>query len=274
MDHGAARTDVEDGRVTPSRPGPADVLVWTAPAATPLPPHCRSWLDAVEQARAAAMPPAERDAFTLARALLRGALATLLGSSPEQVSLRAVCACGRPHGQVHVATDGPRGGPRLHVSVTRSGPDVAVAVAALPVGVDVTSVAAVSRAPLADVALGPDEAAWWAGDVTDRPHAIARAWARKEAALKALGTGLGLDPSAVDVRADEVRVRLGTTSRTVRLVDLPAAAVSEGTVGAADTVGTERTVGAVAVVTPTGRARTTIAVHLDVRDGAPLLGGG
>lgn len=246
------------GRVSLPRPGPRDVLVWTAPRSWPLPPHCAQWLDDIEQTRAATMPPAERETFVLARALLRGALGAVLGADPGHVTLTAACPCGRPHGRVRVGS-GPRGRRSLHVSVTRTGPLVAVAVAARPVGVDVTSVATASRAPLVDVALGPGEAAWWAGDVVDRPFALAQAWARKEAVLKAVGTGLDLAPSAVDVRGPLTRVALDGRTTTVRIVDLPVRAGQAG---------------AVAVVAAGRDPRSRAAVRLEVHDGAVVLGGG
>jgi len=160
-------------------------------------------LDPVEAARAAALPPDQAARFVLARALLRGVLGERLGCAPRDVDLRVACAsCGGPHGRVTVA--GPPGGEPLHVSLTRSGPRVAVALTtAGPVGVDVASPAAVGAAPLAGVALsaaerrrhdrsrpGPDRG----------PDAgLAHVWVSKEAALKALGTGLLVDPADLEL---------------------------------------------------------------------------
>ena len=255
------RANRDDVPVIVTRPGPAEVLVWTASRSRPgriEPPPIDRWLDATERARAAAMRPADQDGFVLARALLRGVLAAMLGLPPDRVPLAATCACGRPHGRVRVVTGNARVDRSLHLSITRSGPRVAVAVAGRPVGVDLTSVAAVADASVAGVAFGPGEAAWWAGDVDDRASALARAWARKEAALKAVGTGLTIEPSMVDVRTGVTTVRLGRLARVVRLVDLPE---HRGEAGA------------VALVVPAGRARGDVPVRLDVRDGGPVLDG-
>lgn len=243
--------------VTVPRLGPEDVLVWTTPRSSPLPRHCASWLDAVEQARAAAMPPADRAAFVQARALLRGALGALLELPPERVRLAAACACGRPHGQVRVDTGPSRTGQQLHVSITRSSPYAAVAVSRRAVGVDITSVAAVARAPLAEVTLGREEAAWWSAAGAPA-WALARAWARKEAALKAVGTGLDVDPSTVDVRAHLATLELAHRSAIVRLVDLPTAS---------------DVAGAVAVVVAADRGRAHGQVRLGLRDGRSVLEG-
>ncbi|MFS0705791.1 hypothetical protein AB6N23_14855, partial [Cellulomonas sp. 179-A 9B4 NHS] len=100
-----------------------------------------------------------------------------------------------------------------------------------------------------------------------RTAALARAWARTEAVLKARRTGLRTDPADVDVRRDRVRV---PGSRTpVRVHDLP---LRDLPVGAA-------VVGAVAVDPPPGggtpvdRLRTAVrgGMTVSVHDGSALL---
>ncbi|WP_210650906.1 4'-phosphopantetheinyl transferase superfamily protein [Nocardioides sp. SYSU D00065] len=82
------------------------------------------------------------------------------------------------------------GGTRHHVSLSRSGPHLLTAIADRPVGVDVESVAAVaSRWDPGLVLAG--------GEVATDDVARARAWARKEAVLKARGTGLATPMGAV-----------------------------------------------------------------------------
>jgi 4'-phosphopantetheinyl transferase len=177
-------------------------------------------LDETERARAAVLPAPAARGFVLGRALLRVVLAQRLGCPPERVRLRARCpACGGPHGPVTV--DGPepataattpgtasvaapgRTWARPHVSVSRSGPVVAVAVCDDgPVGVDVETRAGVRSSPLADVALSPAELARHRRRApATAARALARTWARKEAALKALGTGLHVAPETLELHA-------------------------------------------------------------------------
>ncbi|WP_164737176.1 4'-phosphopantetheinyl transferase superfamily protein [Georgenia sp. SYP-B2076] len=107
--------------------------------------------------------------------------------------------CGRPHGRVRVGVEPP-----LHVSVTRSGPLLGVAVCADgPVGIDIESSLTVGAAPVADVALTPSELARYRRlPATERASSLTRLWARKEAVLKALGAGLDLEPSRLDLGED------------------------------------------------------------------------
>jgi 4'-phosphopantetheinyl transferase len=72
---------------------------------------------------------------------------------------------------------------RLEVSLARSGPHVVTAVAEQAVGVDVEGVEDVARGWDPALVLAPGERA-------DSSRERARAWTRKEAVLKARGTGL------------------------------------------------------------------------------------
>lgn len=130
--------------------------------------------------------------------LLRALVGRRLGVAAEAVAVqRAPCpACGGPHGRPVVPGTG------LHVGVAAAGPVVAAAVAAAPVGVDVERVAAAGFAGFADVALHPAEHV--PRDAVD----AARTWVRKEAALKAAGVGLLVDPAAVRVAAPDGPARL------------------------------------------------------------------
>jgi len=207
------RQDVLDPHRTPARrrparpgdgkDGPVDsrrtvVDVWVLDPHAWDPALVRRVLDPVETSRAALLPAGQADRFVLARALLRGALGARLGRPAAEVVLRAVCpACGGQHGRVLVGGTSPT----VHVSLTRSGPLLGVALTqAGPVGLDIESVAAVAAAPLADVALPPARLAAH----RRLPHdaataALARTWVITEAALKARGTGLRLDPAHVDL---------------------------------------------------------------------------
>jgi 4'-phosphopantetheinyl transferase len=109
---------------------------------------------------------------------------TLLG--PGAVTSGRLCpSCGSGgHGRPWVRHLGHQ----LHVSLSRSGPHLVTAIADVAIGVDV-EVDAVGVLP--SLVLAPGET----GD-------LARVWARKEAILKARGTGLATPMSAV-VLADE-----------------------------------------------------------------------
>ena len=143
-------------------------------------------------------------------------LSDVLGHVP---TLQRTClVCGGPHGKPRVD-----GGP--HVSLSYAGGLVAVAVCAgAPVGVDVEVLAATAFDGFADVALAPDE-------VDGPPAHRARLWVRKEAALKADGRGLSVDPRTVDVRRQPVVLPGGV----VQVSDI---AVPDGWAGAVAVVGT------------------------------------
>ncbi|MFD1506319.1 4'-phosphopantetheinyl transferase superfamily protein [Georgenia yuyongxinii] len=177
-----------------------EVEIWLLPAGITV---VGDELDHLERDRAAALPPDRAARFVAARVLLRRVLSARLGLAPDVVPLDATCPqCGRPHGQVRVdgtPAGGQGGGPQ--VSVTRSGPLTLVALAdGAEIGVDVEAEAAVTWAQLADVALSPAERA--AHDRLPPPRrgpALARAWVRKEAVLKALGCGLDLEPARLEL---------------------------------------------------------------------------
>ncbi|MFI8090749.1 4'-phosphopantetheinyl transferase family protein [Streptomyces sp. NPDC086080] len=153
----------------------------------------RELLDAEERDRARAFRhDRDRAAYVVAHAALRDVLSLLLGVRAEALPLaREPCAgCGGPHGRPVLRTPG------VHFSLSHSGDLVLVALAPAPVGVDVEGLAT-DRAVLgAQSALHPVEADELALlPAHGRPAAFTRAWVRKEAYLKGLGTGLVRDPA-------------------------------------------------------------------------------
>ncbi|MBW0253919.1 4'-phosphopantetheinyl transferase superfamily protein [Cellulomonas sp. PS-H5] len=172
---------------------PADVLVPL------LAPHERARLD-----RAA---PADRAAVASVLLLARRAVAEACGVEPDAVRVRRRCPrCGSAAHGVPVA-DRTDGGQVPHVSLSRGGDLVVVALSDDgPVGVDVEPVRRTEGDPrdgagvrarggddLARVVLAPGE------PPAAGPHGLLRTWARTEAVLKAAGTGLAVDPRALRV---------------------------------------------------------------------------
>lgn len=126
-------------------------------------------------------------------------LADLVGESrgvaPHAVRLGRFCPrCGSDSHGTPYALVGGRPGP--HISLARAGGVSLVAVGDAPVGVDVEQVAATRFAGFPSVALHPAERA-------DDPRERAVLWVRKEALLKAAGTGLATDPREVRVSAPD-----------------------------------------------------------------------
>ncbi|MBV2354035.1 4'-phosphopantetheinyl transferase superfamily protein [Streptomyces sp. J2-1] len=150
-------------------------------------------LDAEERARARAFRHIrDRDAYVVAHAALRSVLGVLLGMRAEALPLvREPCAgCGGPHGRPALSTPG------VHFSLSHSGGLVLVALAEEPVGVDVEGLATAQAVLSAQSALHPVEADELARlPAPARAASFTRAWVRKEAYLKGLGTGLVRDPA-------------------------------------------------------------------------------
>ncbi len=113
----------------------------------------------------------------------------------------------------------PRG-TRLHLSLSRAPGLAAAAVTdAGPVGVDLEEVARTAFSGFAGVALHPDERA-------DTARERGRVWTRKEAFLKAVGTGVALDPRTVRVSGPDeppalLEAPTGLCTTPVWIEDLP-----------------------------------------------------
>ncbi|MET9693843.1 4'-phosphopantetheinyl transferase superfamily protein [Streptomyces sp. NPDC006514] len=145
-------------------------------------------LDAGEREKAARLLlPGHRHRYLAAHLGLRVLLGARLGLDPREVALvREDCrCCGGPHGRPAVAGGG------VHFSLSHSGDLAYFALAAVPVGVDIEETPDADA--VADVleSLHPVESAeLTALAAPRRPGALARLWCRKEACLKAAGTGL------------------------------------------------------------------------------------
>jgi 4'-phosphopantetheinyl transferase len=148
-------------------------------------------LTADERARVAGAAPHARDGAASALLLARLVVAGACGTVPAAVRLRRRCPrCGSTEHGVPVAARAD-GGPVPRLSMSRTTGLVVVAVADAPVGVDVERPPGALPVPRDVLAAGEPPAA---GD-----HGLLRTWVRKEAVLKAAGTGLAVDPRTLCV---------------------------------------------------------------------------
>jgi 4'-phosphopantetheinyl transferase len=134
------------------------------------------------------------DRSASAHALLGVVLAELTGRAVAEHVLHRWCgACGGSHGKPVLDH------PTLHVSLSSTDGLVAVAVTeGGPVGVDVERRGKACFEGFADVAVAPGETVW----------DPAVTWTRKEAWLKATGTGLAVDPRSIDASSPPADVQL------------------------------------------------------------------
>lgn len=168
----------------------------------------RSPLDEEERARVAAFVyPLDRDRYAAAHLTLRRVLSAYRGATPAELRfLREPCpCCGGPHGRPALTGSGAP-----HFSLSHTCGLVLIAVAGRPVGVDVEGLPAPRKATTVGETLHPAERrAIHAAQPALRPAVFARLWARKEAYLKGLGTGVGRSPD-LDYLGDP---GLGTPAR-------------------------------------------------------------
>ncbi|MFI6145758.1 4'-phosphopantetheinyl transferase family protein [Streptomyces sp. NPDC051109] len=149
-----------------------------------------SLLDAGERERVGRLlRAADRQRYLASHVGLRVLLGGFLGLAPQDVVMvREDCpCCDGPHGRPAVA------GGAVQFSLSHSEDLAYLAFAAVPVGVDVEALP--SAAAVKDVlnALHPAETAELSAlPAEERPEALARLWARKEAYFKGTGTGLAL----------------------------------------------------------------------------------
>lgn len=197
----------------------------------------RALLDEHELAHQARLADArDAAAYGHLHTLARVVVAAVTGQPTVAVQFDRTCQqCGEQHGRPVVVRD-----PGLHVSLSRAGNRVAVAVTRVaPVGVDIEAVAAADFEGFAEVALHPAERAATESPEGDRLHRRTQAWVRKEAALKSLGTGLAVDPSSFPAPDPGVAATVVQGLPQVVVADL---AVGAGQAGAVALAGASRLV--------------------------------
>lgn len=178
-------------------------------------------LDADERQRAERLRPARHRArWVVAHAVQRLALAAFLGRNPQAVRYER-----SPHGRPTLA-DSDNGQHQVDFNISHSGDVLLLGITTGGrIGVDVeawVSDASADRSPLWDT-LSEREADWVAAH-DDAYAAFVRLWTRKEAVVKALGTGLPDDLPALEVLmapgSTESMLR-APNGASLRVVDLP-----------------------------------------------------
>jgi 4'-phosphopantetheinyl transferase len=201
--------------VSNRRQNPAVCDVYHARLSSLLPHHA-GLLDETERARADRYVRAvDRDRFVLAAALLR-IVARRVGNTTEAVGVDRECDhCGEPHGKPRLT------GSAFEVSLSHSGEMVVVAISAQgPVGIDVEARRPLDYEPLLRYVCTEDEQRHIQG-----PDDFFTYWTRKEALLKARGTGLTTPLRSVSVTSPHSAPAVLTwndrSSPKAQLFDLP-----------------------------------------------------
>ncbi|MDQ1538946.1 MAG: 4-phosphopantetheinyl transferase, partial [Actinomycetota bacterium] len=174
--------------------------------------------------------PSDQRRYAAAHVLLRRLLGAYVGTSARSVALtRDACPlCSGRHGRPALAPPHEE----LCFSLSHSSEQLVVAVAGIPIGVDVESVPTPASLCGFDAYLHRVEAEELRRQPSQsRPRAFAQLWTRKEAYLKGLGTGLARDLSQDYLGEEEPKRPRGWTTIDVAVPEGYAAAVS----GRADT---------------------------------------
>jgi 4'-phosphopantetheinyl transferase len=178
---------------------PGEVHLWWGPLAIggEVLARCRALLDPAEIARAERLRiPEARRRFIAARATLRTILGEVTATEP-----RAVRFAYGEHGKPRLAGGGPC------FNASGSGDHVVVALAGAELGVDLELLRPLARpeALAQRICTAAELAAWEKLPEADLDAALLRLWTAKEAALKALGTGLGGGLRNVELELDGSR---------------------------------------------------------------------
>jgi 4'-phosphopantetheinyl transferase len=166
-------------------------------------------LDEEERTRANAFHhPADRQRFTVGRALTRLAVGTYVAEPPAAIVIDRTCGrCGQPHGKPRLAA----GVGGIELSVSHGGERVVVACTlGSPLGVDVEPVPPrLATEELTGETLTAQEAATLDGlEDAERARAFLIYWTRKEAVAKATGKGLALTLRAFSVSPPRAPARV------------------------------------------------------------------
>jgi 4'-phosphopantetheinyl transferase len=209
------------------------VHIWWERVGEPRPDEDRGWLDAAEQRRAGRFRFArDRARYVGRRRFLRRVLADYLGVTPAMVRYETT-SMGRPELD-----------PASSVTFSTSHSDGLAVVAVTGeglVGIDLERVRPVPDAlDMAWTLFTPREYEHLRSTaLEERSVAFLRLWTRKEACVKALGRGLSMPLTAIDVLDDQDRVEVvGGASDGTRFVvtDID---VKPGFVGAVAVAGTD-----------------------------------
>lgn len=193
-----------------------DVALWWVDLLTPAPAGADAWLSPDERERAARFRTEPlRQRWERSHVALRGVLGAQLGAGPHTLRFESGAA-----GKPRLAGGGP-----LEFSLSHSGDVALIAVCAgAEVGVDVELLHPVrdAGALVARVCSPREQAEWHArAETADAAADFLRGWTRKEACLKAIGTGLDISPARVEVGFDaggrRVRIPCETGSVEVEL---------------------------------------------------------
>jgi len=214
----------------PGVPEPAAATAAT-PAASELENDSRSVLDGAELERARAMTPWTRQEFLAGRLAQRRFAAGLLGVPASDLTAWYSCPrCGTgadiSHGKPAYLLRGEA--VPLLLSLSRAAGWTLLAGIVDPepgqrLGIDVEDPARADFDGFDDVVLTPAEQLHLSGlDGISLLRGRARLWARKEAWLKMLGTGLQTAPDTLDVLASNVDGRAGLRDLTPAETGLPA----------------------------------------------------
>lgn len=172
--------------------------------------------DAERRRTASFVRPTDGITYASAHVALRRLLGAYLGRAPQDVPfVREPCpGCAKPHGRPAVAHPDPP----LHFSLAHSHGMAAIAVSTTVIGIDVERLPRDETVEVCTPALHPGERAELEGLAGNaKREAFGQMWTRKEAFLKALGTGLSRDPGQDYLGSDARRRPPGWT-----LLDLPA----------------------------------------------------
>ena len=248
----------ETTRVYSRRMGGISARVWWADPAGLQPWHFEI-LDRDERGRAARYrQDSDRASFVVAAALLRLVAGKELGIAPALVPVHRRCArCGRSHGRPEIIDAG------FSVSVAHSAQRVMLGLSTDGiVGVDVEQVRALDLPPLRPIVMSPAELL-----TPQSLNEFFTSWVRKEAVLKALGTGLETPMSSITLGPADAAPRLVAIAGRARpdlvLTDVDA---GPGYAAALATATALRPADAVGVTEPD----VTVAVHRV--EAAALLG--